>query len=145
MSLNQNICIMAGRLVADPELRTTQSGLSVCSFCMAITRPATEKGKDPESDFINCVAWRTTADFVNKYFSKGMAISVMGRLQSRKYDDKQGNKRTAFEVICDKVDFVESKKSQNEYASPAKQSIPGQQTLGSQQELDEIDDDDLPF
>lgn len=148
MSLNQNLCVMTGRLVADPELRTTTSGISVCSFCIAINRPVTERGKDPETDFINCVAWRSTADFVSKYFSKGMSISTIGRLQSRKYDDKQGNKRVAFEVICDKVDFVESKKSQNEYASAPQESFASAQRAQPgrpAQSFEEIDDDDLPF
>lgn len=99
-----NICLM-GRLSADVELKQTQSGVSVCSFTLAVNRPNV---KDT-TDWINCVAWRGTAEFITRYFKKGNMIAVTGILTSRKYQDNNGNKRTAFEVVVDRAEFCESK------------------------------------
>lgn len=107
-----NLAILTGRLTANPELKTTQSGLAVCSFCIAVDRPYS-KGEEKQTDFINIVAWRKTAEFVSKYFQKGSLIGIEGSIQTRNYEDKNGNKRTAFEVIASQVHFVESKKAQN--------------------------------
>lgn len=102
-----NTIIIMGRICADPELRTTQSGTSVTSFTVAVDRAYSKEEK--KADFIPVVAWRSTADFVTKYFGKGSMIAVKGSLQTRNYEDKNGNKRTAFEVIADEVSFCGSK------------------------------------
>lgn len=126
-----------GRLTADPELKQTQGGISVCSFTLAIDRPKTRD----KTDFINFVAWRQTAEFICKYFRKGHKIALTGYLTSRQYEDKNGNKRTAFEVVVDLAEFAESKKSSdgwNVSAEPPAYQNP--------QGFEEIpDEDDLPF
>lgn len=104
-----NKVILMGRLVADPEFRTTQSGVSFVSFRIAVDRNYTPKGAEWQADFIPCVAWRQTADFISRYFSKGRMIALEGSLQSRSYEDKQGQKRTAYEVIVDHAYFADSK------------------------------------
>jgi single-strand DNA-binding protein len=110
MSLN-HICIM-GRRVRDPELRRTGSGVAVTSFTIAVDRDYNPKdGAEKETDFIDCNAWRGTAEFVSKYFTKGSTIIVSGRLQIRNWQDKDGNKRRNAEVVADSVYFGDSKKS----------------------------------
>ncbi len=105
-----NHIVIMGRLTQDPELRRTQSGLAVASFTLAVDRDFQSKdAQEKETDFINCVAWRSTAEFVCKHFSKGKPMAVSGRLQIRKYTDKDGNKRTAAEVVADNVYFADSK------------------------------------
>lgn len=108
-----HITIM-GRLTRDPELRRTGSGLAVASFCVAVDRdwPNKETG-EKETDFIDCVAWRQTGEFVSKYFTKGSMIVVSGRLQIRPWTDKDGNKRKSAEIVADNVYFGESKKKEN--------------------------------
>ena len=103
-----NSITLMGRLTADPELKSTQSGVSVCSFCIAVDRDYS--GNDKQTDFIDIVAWRSTAEFVSRYFSKGNMIIVQGSLQSRKWQDKDGNNRVAWEVQADRVWFGDSKK-----------------------------------
>lgn len=97
-----NRVILKGRLTADPELKNTQSGVNVLSFSIAVNR---RFSKEKEVDFINCQAWRSTAEFIGKYFVKGQEILICGSLQVRKWDDENGNKRYATEVIVDEVDF----------------------------------------
>ena len=110
--LNQSVVM--GRLTRDPELRKTNTGVSVCSFTVACDRDYLSKEtQERECDFINCVAWRNSADFLSKYFFKGSMIVVVGRLQVRKYTDKDGNSRTATEIVADNLYFGESKNSQN--------------------------------
>ena len=110
MSLN-HICIM-GRMTKDPELRRTGSGTAVTSFCLAVDRDYSPKdGGEKEVDFIDCNAWRGTAEFVSKYFAKGSMAIVSGRLQIRTWTDKEGNKRRNAEVVADSVYFGDSKKS----------------------------------
>ena len=92
-----NTAVIMGRLTADPELKTTSSGLSVLSFSVAVERNYQKEGEEKAVDFINVVAWRKTAEFVSKYFHKGSMIAVTGSLQTRSYEDKNGNKRKAFE------------------------------------------------
>ena len=105
-----HITIM-GRLTRDPELRTTQSGVSVASFSVAVDRDFSGRdGGEKQTDFIECVAWRQTGEFVSKYFRKGSMIVVSGRLQSRKWQDKDGNNRTSWEVVADNVYFGESRR-----------------------------------
>lgn len=119
-----NKCILIGRLVADPEMRTTQTGLNVCQFRIAVDR----YGKDKATDFLTVVAWRSTAEFVSQYFTKGKEILVEGSIQSRTYDDKNGQKRTAVEIVASNVNFVGSKGD----SAPATQQA-------------STDDEDLPF
>ena len=105
-----HITIM-GRLVRDPELRSTQSGTNVASFTVAVDRDFSGRdGGDKQTDFIDCVAWRQTGEFVSKYFRKGSMIVVSGRLQSRKWQDREGNNRTNWEVVADNVYFGESRR-----------------------------------
>lgn len=105
-----NLVVLTGRLTSDPELKTTQSGVSVVSFCIAVQRQY-KSGEEPITDFINITAWRHTAEFVGKYFKKGNMIGIEGSIQTRKYTDKDGNNRVAFEVLAGNVQFVESKRS----------------------------------
>ena len=105
-----NVAVLMGRLVADPELRRTQSDLAVCSFRIAVDRSYSNKSGERQADFIDIVAWRSTAEFVCKYFTKGQMIAVEGSIQTRSYEDKQGNKRTAVEVVANNVSFCGSKR-----------------------------------
>lgn len=100
-----------GRLVRDPELRRTQSGTAVTSFTLAVDRDFQNKGEEKQTDFIDCVAWRSTAEFVAKYFFKGSMAIVSGKLQIREWTDKEGNKRRNAEVVADNVYFGESKRN----------------------------------
>ena len=103
-----NRVILMGRLTADPELRKTASDLSVTSFTLAVDRNY-GKGADRQTDFINCVAWRQTAEFISRYFSKGKLMALEGSIQVRNYVDKNDNKRQAVEVLVDQAFFAESK------------------------------------
>ena len=107
-----NRIIIMGRLTADPELRRTGTGIAVTSFTLAVDRDFPGKdGGEKETDFIDCVAWRNTGEFVANYFSKGRMAVASGRLQVRSYTDKEGNKRRVAEVIADNVYFGDSKNS----------------------------------
>ena len=135
--MNLNKAIIAGRLTADPELKTTPSGLSVTSFTVAVNR---RFGKEKQTDFINCVAWRSTAEFITKYFSKGNSICVCGSIQTRNYTDKNGNKRTAVEVVAEEATFCEGKKNTAEGAE-----MPEAEHYTQPEAYAEADDSDLPF
>ncbi len=115
-----NISILMGRLTADPELKNTSNGTSVTSFTMAVDRGYQKAGEERKADFIDVVAWRNTADFVCKYFRKGSMIIVQGELQTRIYEDKNGNKRKAVEVVASNVSFgeVKAKDSSTPAAAP---------------------------
>ena len=107
-----NHIVIMGRLTRDPELRRTGSGIAVASFTVAVDRDfGGRDGGEKETDFIDCVAWRQTGEFVSKYFTKGSMIVVSGRLQIRNWNDKDGNKRRSAEVVADNVYFGESKRS----------------------------------
>ena len=106
-----NKAILMGRLTRDPELRYTQSNLPVVSFSIAVDRNYNSNGGERQTDFIDIVAWRRTAEFVSQWFTKGMMIIVTGSIQSRNWQDKNGNNRTSVEVVADEVQFGESKKS----------------------------------
>lgn len=119
-----HITIM-GRITRDIELRRTNSGVAVASFTVAVDRDFTDKQSgEKETDFIDCVAWRQTGEFVSKYFGKGRMIVVDGRLQIRSYTDKDGNKRRAAEVVADHCYFGDSKNSNNDNAYPAANYAP---------------------
>ena len=141
-----NINIM-GRLTREPELRRTGSGTAVASFTLAVDRDFSGKdGGEKETDFIDCVAWRNTAEFVSKYFGKGRMAVVSGRLQIRSWTDKEGNKRRTAEVVADNVYFGDSKKEEsggNSY-SPAP-AYPANPAPASDFAMLDDDDGQLPF
>ena len=120
---------LMGRLVRDPELRYTQSQLPVASFRIAVDRDfGGRDGGERQADFIDIVAWRNTAEFVSKYFTKGSMAVVSGRLQSREWTDRDNNKRTSFEVVADNVYFGESKRSREENDGAAPRGDSGNHT-----------------
>ena len=106
-----NKVILMGRLTADPDLKTTPSGTSVTSFSLAIDRKYAKQGEERKTDFINIVAWRQRAEFICKYFSKGQLIALDGSIETRSYVDKNGNNRTAFEVVVENAYFTGDKRS----------------------------------
>lgn len=146
-----NCAVIMGRLVADPELRTTQSGISVTSFRVAVDRSYAKPGEDRQADFIDVVAWRQTADFVTRYFHKGSMIAIQGAIQTRSYEDKNGNKRTAVEIVANNVSFCGSKSEQGggaRYDAPAQPAAPSYQSgdSGSFSVLPSNDDNGgMPF
>ena len=147
-----NKTILMGRLTADPELRRTQNNTSVTSFTLAVNRSFARQGEQAQTDFIDVVAWSATAEFVSKWFRKGMLVAVAGRLQTRSYEDRQGNKRKAVEVVAEEVHFAEPKRESqpqsNNYrnTAPAPSSLPFDFGSGVD-EFRELSDDDgeLPF
>lgn len=165
-----NRIILMGRLVADPELRQTPNGVSVASFRIAVDRNYQSKNAtEKQTDFISCVAWRQTGEFISRYFAKGRMIAVEGSLQTRSYEDKTGAKRTAYDVVVDQAYFADSRPggaqsggyqsdgapSYGGYGAAPQQSAPrfeepqrGQSlsvgSFGGFEELD-TDDGDLPF
>ena len=108
-SFNFNKVIMGGRIARDTELKTTQSGLSVTQFSIAVNRKSTKDQQTPQTDFINVTAWRNTAEFITKFFRKGSSICIVGSLQTRSFTDKTGSKREVTEVVADEAYFVDSK------------------------------------
>lgn len=134
-----NFVGIQGRFVRDPEMRRTNSGKAVASFTLAVDRP----GKDNGAAFIPCVAWEKTAEFINNYFTKGNAIVVEGRLDSRDWNDKDGNKRTAYEVVVTQAHFCE-KKEKVETAGFATNFTPPSPPAGGFGMLTEPDAE-LPF
>ena len=147
-----HITIM-GRLTRDPELRRTGSGIAVASFSLAVDRDFSPRdGGERETDFIDCVAWRQTGEFVSKYFAKGRMIVVDGRLEMRDWTDKEGNKRRSAEVVADNVYFGESKRSNdgnsyggNTYSAPAPTYSAPAAVPASDYALLDDDDGPLPF
>ena len=143
-----NHIVIMGRLVRDPELRRTGSGIAVASFTLAVDRDFGPKdGGEKETDFIDCVAWRNTGEFVSKYFTKGRMAVVSGRLQIRKYTDKDGNNRRAAEIVADNVYFGDSKKdgAADNTATPANNYVPPVQPDSGDFALLDDDDAQLPF
>lgn len=144
-----NSVVLMGRLTADPELRTTTTGKSVCSFSIAVDRSFVRAGEERQADFINIVAWEQTANFICRYFRKGSMIALTGSIQTRRYEDKTGAKRTAFEVIAREVSFTGSKAETGTgtYSAPAQApaQAPAYQSAmpGDFEEI--TDDEDLPF
>lgn len=160
-NFNFNEVILGGRLTADPELKTTQNGLAVTTFTIAINRRNAKDGAEQKADFIVCTAWRQTAELITRYFRKGSCICVTGALQSRSWDDKDGKKRFATEVLVDSVHFVDSKAESGAqsvsnapqaytsvYEGVAHQSggmppVPPQTAI--QPQFEELGDEELPF
>ncbi len=139
-----NSIIIMGRLTADPELRSTSSGLSVTTFTVAVDRNYAKPGEEKKTDFIPVSAWRSTADFVSKYFRKGSMIAVQGSLQTRNYEDKNGNKRVAFEVLADQVSFCGSKSESGTFNN-ASNNASSYNNSTADDFSSVVDDDDLPF
>lgn len=165
-----NVAVVMGRLVADPELRHTPSDVAVTSFTLAVDRSYVKSGTERQADFIDVVAWRSTADFVCKYFRKGQMMAVHGSIQTRTYTDKDGNKRKTTEIVANDVNFADSKRSDsganygapsapsygnnygsnnaagNEMQRPAYSEPAPTYSSGNSGDFEEIiGDDDLPF
>ena len=146
-----NVIALMGRMTADPELKHTPNDVPVTSFAIAVDRSYVKQGGEKQTDFINVVAWRSTAEFVCKYFRKGMLVAVNGSLQSRTYTDKDGNNRKVYEVVADNVHFAEPKReggsSYNSAPVPSDNSAPPSFSNVDVGDFEEIsaDDDDLPF
>lgn len=132
MSASNGVHIM-GRITRDLELRHTQSGTAVCQFCVAVTRSFKDANGEYQSDFIDCVAWRNSAEFITKYFSKGALIALDGELQTRNYTDKDGNKRKATELLVSSAAFTGEKRETAAKPTP------------TEDDYSSISDDDLPF
>ena len=129
-----NNVIIMGRFVSTPELKYTSSQTEVTSFTLAVERSYARQGEQRQTDFINCVAWRKTAEFITKYFQKGSMVAVTGSIQTRNYEDKNGNKRTAVEVLVDRASFC------------GLESRNGNNNQPQYNDFEEISgDDDLPF
>ena len=142
-----NVVIM-GRLTAEPELRQTTSGIEVLSFSVAVDRDYVRQGEERQTDFINCVAWRQTASFISSWFHKGNMIALTGSLQTRNYEDKNGNKRVATEVVVSTANFCGSKSETGNGArndAPAPAPAPSYSTASSSDFEELQGDDDLPF
>lgn len=156
-SLNLNKVILVGKLTADPELQTTPNGISVVHFRVAVNRRYAKDDQQRQADFISTVAWRQQAEFVSRYFHKGSSICVVGSLQSRSWQDQNGQNRYAMEVVADEINFVDSKSESSgfnyqqngnapaytpeSYGEPAYQS-----GSGSAPQFEEMsNEDDLPF
>lgn len=141
-----NKAILMGRLVADPELRRTPNNNSVTSFTLAVNRSFTRQGEQPQTDFIDIVAWGKTAEFVSRYFVKGQQVAVAGRIQTRMWEDKQGNKRKSVEVVAEEVHFAEPKRdSQSRNDLPQGGFDPMAGLGGNAFAALPGDDNDLPF
>ena len=153
MSLNLNKVVLAGRITADPELKQTASGISVLTFTLAVNRSYVSKNSEQgerQADFISVVAWRQTAEFISKYFKKGSAICVTGSIQTRNWQDQQGNRRYATEVVADEAMFVESRNESGSgasYTPDAYNQAPSYSSnTGSAPKFEDHNtDDDLPF
>lgn len=152
-----NVAAIMGRLTADPELRHTQNDIAVTSFTVAVDRSYARAGTERQTDFIDVVAWRQTAEFVCKYFQKGSMIAVTGSIQTRNYEDRQGNKRKAFEIVASDVSFTGSKRESGSAGGGSYESAPAPRpaafsepapaySSGSSEDFEEIlGDGDLPF
>lgn len=149
-NFNFNKSILGGRLTADPELKQTASGISACTFTIAVNRKYSKDGQR-EADFINCQAWRQTAEIICKYFKKGSSICISGAIQTRSWTDQNGQKRYATEVVADDVYFVDSKSDENGLDKPTTGNTgapytPTAYSSSPSTQFEEIPQDgDLPF
>lgn len=147
-----NTVALTGRLTADVELKTTPSGVSVCTFSLAVDSKYQKQGEERKASFIDCVAWRNTAEFISKYFKKGSMIGIEGEIQTRTYTDKEGKNRKVTEIIVNNASFCGSKSESGESNINSQQN--GSDPLAqissnlSQTEFNEVESyeqDDLPF
>lgn len=137
-----NVVVLTGRLTETPELRHTPNGVPVTRFSIAVQRNYKSASGEYEADFINIVAWRNQAEFITRYFTKGQEIGIQGSIETRRYTDRDGNKRTAFEVIVDRAHFVGPKRTTESLDAESPVSFSNADT-GDFAEI--TDDDDLPF
>lgn len=154
-SLNLNKVILGGRLTADPELKQTTSGIPVCSFSVAVNRRRSGEGEQ-QVDFINCQAWRQTAEFLSRYFRKGSSVCIVGSIQTRSWTDQNNQKRYATEVVADEISFVDSR-GENSASAPQTDYVPKtypstyvpeayKPNSGGQAQFELVESDsDLPF
>lgn len=142
-----NKAILVGNLTKDPEMRTTPNGVSVTSFTVAVNRRYKSQDGQQQTDFINCVAWRGTAEFIAKYFTKGSKIGVAGTIQTRTYDDQNGNKRYVTEVSVDEAEFAGSKAQNTGVQKPSEQESRTADELFAEElsDFQPADDAELPF
>ncbi|MGN0707407.1 MAG: single-stranded DNA-binding protein [Faecalibacterium sp.] len=149
-----NVVAIMGRLVADPELRTTPAGVNVCQFRIACDRNFARQGEQRQSDFVDIIAWRAQADFVCRYFQKGSLIAIQGRIQTRPYQDKNGQNRTAFSIVAENINFGGSKGNgaklaEDGGAAPHSDARPKADPPANYSGVDDFavidDNDDLPF
>ena len=140
-----NLVVLTGRLTADPELKTTPNGIPVTSFSIAVDRRYSRNAEERQTDFINIVAWRSNAEFITKYFKKGNLIGIEGSIQTRRYQDSNGNNRTAFEVVVNNTQFVESKKSAAPGSADSEPASFSNADVNDFADLGDATDDDLPF
>lgn len=138
-----NSAILMGRLTADPELKYTPSQIAVIRFTLAVERSYAKQGEERQTDFIDVVAWRQTAEFVSRYFRKGQLVAVQGQINTHGYTDKDGNKRKAFEVVADQVHFAEAKKQEKTEDGYRKQEVAD--VTVNQGDFEDFDDADIPF
>ena len=139
-----NRVVLTGHLTKDPELKVTQSGLSVVQFVIGVQRQFARKDGEREADFISCVAWRKTAENIAKYFKKGQLIGIDGRVQTRSYDDKNGQRVYVTEVVVDNFAFLSSQKGQGNQNPSQRPNATAQDPFAGTGSVD-ITDDDLPF
>ena len=143
-----NKVILGGRLTADPELRQTPQGIAVTSFSIAVNRPYSKNQEQQQADFINCVAWRSTAEFITRFFKKGSSICVTGSIQTRSWTDQQGQKRYATDVVVSDATFVDSR-TESGHSAPAAESYGAPAFSSIEDEAPKFEelssDDDLPF
>lgn len=150
-----NKVFLIGNLVRDPEVRATQSGISVCNFTVAVNRRFKKENGEQETDFLNVIAWRQLAELCGKYLAKGRKVAVTGSIQTRQYEAKDGSKRTAWDIVADEVEFLTT---QNQQGST--QSAPGSYTTAASKDsgtayapqphndfggFTQVDDEELPF
>ena len=149
-----NKVILIGRLTKDPELRKTPTDVSVCQFTIAVNRPFQQQNGERQADFINCIAWRNQAENLAKYIKKGGQIAVEGSIQTRSYDDQNGVRRFATEVICNQITFLESKRTDSGYSDLSQLEVPPmresnsfsqESPFGDIKSNFDISSDDLPF
>lgn len=138
-----NRVILVGRLTKDPELRRTSNDIPVATFTLAVNRPFSNPTGDRDADFIPCVVWRRQAENVEQYLSKGSLVGVDGRIQTRTYDDQDGNRKYITEVVCDSVQFLEPKSASENTQSYEPQSRPQPKKESSIPDI--VTEDDLPF
>ncbi len=141
-----NKIILMGRIVADPEMKTTPNGTNVCTFRIAVDRRYQKQGEEKQTDFFNIAAWRQTGEFVQRYFGKGRMILVEGELTTRPYTDKNGSQATWYEVVADRVSFTGEKAQQDGQAAPRAEAVPqGAPPVPSAPDYSAASNDDYPF
>lgn len=137
-----NKVLLIGNLTRDPELSETTSGIALCRFSIAVNRGYTNADGERDTDFFNITVWRNQAENCDRYLKKGSKVSIVGSLQNRSYEDKDGNKRTVTDIVANEVEFLSAKTAEPEQEAPQKSSARANKV---RREMTEIDGDDLPF